>query len=39
MNLTGPEATSYLVGYGLPHQHQVNDRRNAIRIEIGCTAT
>jgi len=39
MNLTGPEATRYLVGYGLPHQHHVNDRRNAIRIEIGCTAT
>lgn len=37
--LTGPEATAYLVGYGLPHHHNINIRKNAIRREIGCTAT
>ncbi|EDR03703.1 uncharacterized protein LACBIDRAFT_306810 [Laccaria bicolor S238N-H82] len=36
--LTGPQATAYLAGYGLPHQQNIDLRKRAIRSEIGCTA-
>lgn len=36
--LTGPEVTSYLQGYNLPFQQLMNNRKRAIRSEIGCTA-
>ena len=35
--LTGPQATAYLVGYGLPHVQAIAAQQRAIEIEIGCT--
>jgi len=38
-NLTGPQATSYLNGYHIvPVPNLIIDRKNLIRVEIGCTA-
>ena len=35
--LTGPQATAYLIGYGLPHVQAIAAQQRAIEIEIGCT--
>ncbi|KAF8223689.1 hypothetical protein L208DRAFT_1411515 [Tricholoma matsutake] len=34
--LTGPQASAYLAGYGLPGVHAIDERKRAIGREIGC---